>query len=101
MGDEGAEEGSSDFMQVFKDISDKYGLNKMQNLNYSGIAKVCQTNKETVELIIKEIVATIAFLVRKGSSISLNLKFGLFSIRNGILSFKQFHNDYEHARGGK
>lgn len=56
-----------------------------------GIAKSCETNVETVESIIKEVVMTMGYLVSKGSSINMNMRFGLFTVRNGYVSFKQFY----------
>ncbi len=34
-----------------------------------------------------------AYLVSKGTSININFKVGLFSVRNGYMNFKQFNPD--------
>jgi len=52
------------------------------------VAKACSTDSHTVELIIREIIATMANLVSKGSSININFKVGLFSVRGGYMNFK-------------
>jgi CCDC81 eukaryotic HU domain 2 len=78
---------------VFNVLSDQFGLGSLQQLNLQGISKVCGTDLTTVELILKEIIATMAYLVAKGSSITMHMKFGVFSIRNGHMQFKQIHEE--------
>ena len=73
---------------LFHTVSEAFGLRSLQQVNYSSVAKACQTDSQTVELIIREIVATMAQLVSKGSSININFKVGLFSVRNGYMNFK-------------
>ena len=73
---------------LFHTVSEAFGLRSLQQVNYSSVAKACQTDSHTVELIIREIVATMAQLVSKGSSININFKVGLFSVRNGYMNFK-------------
>ena len=73
---------------LFHTVSEAFGLRSLQQVNYSSVAKACQTDSHTVELIIKEIVASMAQLVSKGSSININFKVGLFSVRNGYMNFK-------------
>jgi hypothetical protein len=51
------EEGQS--QSIFHALSEQFGLRGLKLLNFQGIAKVCQTDVNTVELILKEIVATI------------------------------------------
>lgn len=53
------EEYASQTQSLFHVLSEQYGLRGLKQLNYHGIAKVCRTDVNTVELIIKEIVATI------------------------------------------
>jgi len=72
-------------------LSEQFSLKGLQPLNLHGIAKSCETNVETVEMILKEIVQTMGHLVSKGSSINVNMRFGLFTVRNGYISFKQFN----------
>ena len=48
---------------VFHVLSEQFGLKGLQPINYHGIAKSCQTNTETVELILKEIIATMVSIV--------------------------------------
>ena len=63
-------------------------MRSLQQINYGAVAKSCSTDSHTVELIIKEIIATMANLVSKGTSININFKAGLFSVRNGYMNFK-------------
>jgi hypothetical protein len=43
---------------LFSILSEQFGLRGLQQVNFHSIAKVCQTDAHTTELIIKEIVAT-------------------------------------------
>lgn len=79
---------------LFNTVSDVFHLKNLQQLNLNAIAKACSTDVHTVEAILKEIIATMAHLVEKGTSINVNFKIGLFNIRNGHMGFKQFHDSH-------
>jgi hypothetical protein len=84
--EEGDTEATS--QSLFNSLSEAFGLRSLQQINFSAIAKSCSTDSHTVELIIREIIATMAYLVNKGTSININFKVGLFSVRNGYMNFK-------------
>ena len=73
---------------LFNTVSEAFGLRSLQQINIPAVAKACSTNTQTVELILREIISTIAYLVSKGTSININFKAGLFSVRNGYMNFK-------------
>lgn len=45
-------------LNQFNNLAEKMGLRGLQQLNMAGIAKVCETDTQTVDLILKEILAT-------------------------------------------
>ena len=57
------QEQAGESQSVFHILSEKYGLRGLKQVNLNGIAKVCHTDIKTVDLILKEIVAT---MVREG-----------------------------------
>lgn len=57
------QEQAGESQSVFHILSEKYGLRGLKQVNFNGIAKVCHTDIKTVDLILKEIVAT---MVREG-----------------------------------
>jgi hypothetical protein len=85
---------------LFSILSEQFGLRGLQQVNFHSIAKVCQTDAHTTELIIKEIVATMGYLVSRGSSININMKFAMLSIRNGHMNFKVFNDKKENNSNG-
>jgi hypothetical protein len=49
---------------------------------------VCGTDTATVEIIIKEIFANLALVVRQGQPIRMNFKVGQIIIRNNLIKYK-------------
>ena len=65
-------------------------ISGMQHINLASIAKVCDTDILTIELVMKEIVAQIKYQLQKGSSLRLMFKIGKLISKGGELSWKSF-----------
>ena len=72
------------------------GLEKMMILNFSQVAKVCQTDARSVEAIYYEIVEQLLAAVKKGVGVRLSLKVGRLEVRNDQIIWKQY-SDFLHS----
>lgn len=72
---------------------------KVQPLNYASIAKACETDPETIELIIKEIVCQLKQFVRNGASVRLAMKIGKLICKNRVIGWKTNGRDDESKYG--
>jgi hypothetical protein len=77
-----------------------YDFSCVQRLNHANIAKVCESDAQTVELILKEFQAQIIKLVKKNSTIRISYRIGRLEIKNGDINWKQFVEDFD-TRFGK
>lgn len=78
----------------------EYDFSRVQRLNHANIAKVCESDAQTVELILKEFHAQILKLVKKNSTIRISYRIGRLEIKNGEINWKQFVEDFD-SRFGK
>jgi len=65
----------------------------VQHFNLASIAKVCDTDIFSVELILREIVAQLRHHLQKGCSVRLLMKVGNLISRNGELHWKSLGGD--------
>lgn len=65
-------------------------LGNTQRLNYSSIANVCSTDASSVELVLKEIIAQMSSLIKKGAVLRVSFRIGRIEIKNQEISWKQF-----------
>lgn len=79
------------------DDNKQYG--PIQPLNYASIAKVCDTDTETIEIIIKEIVCQLRHMLKNGANVRLMLKIGRLVSKGGTISWRSFRDD-DHRVGG-
>lgn len=63
-------------------------LKNLQRINLASIAKVCDTDVVTIEMILKEIVTQLKEFIKKGQNVRLMFKFGILIVKNGELNWK-------------
>ena len=64
-------------------------------MNFVTIAKVCNTDALTVELVIKEILAQIVNFIKQGFGVRISFRIGRIEFKNSEINWKQFSDDYE------
>lgn len=60
----------------------------MQRYNYNSIAKVCNTDSNSVELVLKEIVAQISKFIKNGHTLRISFRVGRIEIKGNELNWK-------------
>ena len=65
---------------------------KVQPINYASIAKVCETDSDTIEMIVREIVSQIKHMLKHGASIRLAFKIGRLICKSGIVSWRGYRD---------
>lgn len=70
-------------------------MQALQRINFASIAKVCNTDAATVELVLKEVLAQIANSVKNGAILRINFRVGRIEFKNGEVNWKQFSEEYE------
>lgn len=63
-------------------------LSNTQRLNYSSIANVCSTDASSVELVLKEIIAQMSNLTKKGAVLRVSFRIGRIEIKNQEIGWK-------------
>ena len=53
------------------------------------------TDAQTVELVIKEVLAQIVKFVKDGFSVRISFRIGRIEIKGGEINWKQFSDDYD------
>jgi nucleoid DNA-binding protein len=56
-------------------------------ISWAAIAKVCLTDSQTVETIVREVFSKFSKQVKDGKDVKLNLRFGSLSVKNGLATF--------------
>lgn len=80
-------------------LEDNKHYGPIQPLNYASIAKVCETDADTIEIIIKEIVCQLRHMLKNGANVRLMLKIGRLMSKGGTISWRSFRDD-DHRAGG-
>jgi hypothetical protein len=62
-------------------------------LNLNSIAKVCDTDCNSIELILKEIVAQVRHQIKIGNNVRLMMKVGTFIVKGGDINWKSINNN--------
>lgn len=75
-------------------------IGPVQPINYASIAKVCDTDAETIEIIIKEIVSQLKQFIKNGASVRLMLKLGRLVCKNGVISWRRLIKDEDNRYAG-
>ena len=70
-------------------------MSMVQKLNFATIAKVCNTDAQTVELVIKEVLAQIVKFVKDGFGVRISFRIGRIEIKGAEINWKQFSDDYD------
>ena len=65
----------------------------IQPINLASIGKVCETDAETINIVMKEIVAQLRHQLRNGASIRLMFKIGKLIGKSGALHWRSFKDD--------
>ena len=73
----------------------------LNRINFSSIAKVCDTDVYTIEQIYKEIMAQLIHHIKNGSNIRLMFKIGRLATRNGEINWKSLQELGDGGAGGK
>lgn len=63
-------------------------IGTLQHINFGSIAKVCETDLVSVDIILKEIVAQLKHQVRSGASVKLDFKVGTLTSNSGMIKWK-------------
>ena len=89
-----------ELMEVYdpSTFEDNKHYGPIQPLNYASIAKVCETDTETIEIIIKEIVCQLRHVLKNGANVRLMFKIGRLISKSGTISWRSFRDD-EHRAG--
>ena len=62
-------------------------------MNLNSIAKVCDTDCNSIELILKEIVAQLRHQIKIGNNVRLMMKVGTFIVKGGDINWKSINNN--------
>ena len=62
-------------------------------MNLAAIAKVCDTDIWTIDIILKEIIIQLKLAIKKSLNIRLMFKVGKLIIKNGNISWKNVSED--------
>ena len=62
-------------------------------MNLNSIAKVCDTDCNSIELILKEIVAQVRHQIKIGNNVRLMMKVGTFIVKGGDINWKSINNN--------
>jgi len=88
-------------IEVFDPLSpDKHNMHGVRPLNYASIAKVCDTDILTIQLLVKEIVAQMKHQLKAGAALRLQFKVGKLLSRAGQLEWRSFNSEESGAGGG-
>lgn len=58
-------------------------------MQFGSVAKVCNTDQETIEKVYLEIVAQVQRLLRKGCNLRISFKVGTLEAKNGVINWRQ------------
>ena len=80
-------------MEVFdtETIDERHHV--IQPINLASIGKVCETDSETIDIVMREIVAQLRHQLRNGASIRLMFKIGKLIAKSGSLHWRSFRDD--------
>jgi len=86
-------EAPGELISSFDPISGDIKFPGLQHINFASVAKVCETDIVTVEMVMKEIVAQIQYQLKKGSNLRLMFKIGKLISKHGEITWKTFREE--------
>ena len=81
-------------IEVYDSMSgDFQPIRNLQRISLGSIAKVCESDVATIDLVFKEIIAQLKEMLQKGMNVRLMFKIGRFVVKNGEVSWLPINED--------